>query len=113
MKKTATAMLEIIESEFWPKAQAYCYERGINDFETARKVEAALRHKAFMREIEPLAKRKATIMNFAMPPIIFHSDGRIERLGDGLSEAERKALTAFDELIEGIAKKYGFEIPAT
>lgn len=59
----ATMINQIQNDEFSLKARAYCAEHGIYDIETAKNIEHALRHKAFIQAIEPINKAKAEVFS--------------------------------------------------
>lgn len=102
------AMMSIEErDEFYYKARGYCHEREIYDPNVLLSVEYSLRHKAFMQEIAPIQKAMVDVYSLAAPsPVILHSDGRIERRDDGLTDDMRDTLAKYQEIITDIAKQY-------
>lgn len=104
------AMDRLARSGFYHEARRICDERELPP-EALPNIEAALRHRAFMGEIQPFLRLKSRVAIGAMPQWVRHADGRIEAVGDGLSDEQRKTLAAIDALIADIARQHGLEAP--
>jgi len=70
-------------------------------------IEWALRHRSFIKAIQPLLKAKGRIVALALPTRRLHQDGRMETVDDGLTEEQRNDLAQIDEFIASIADQHG------
>ena len=87
---------------FYYEALRICHERDLPDTALPN-LEAGLRHRSFMRAIQPFLR--ASVEAFDVRPMTIGPNGVI-RLGD-LSEDQRKTLALLNELIISAAQQHG------
>lgn len=68
-------------------------------------VHGAIKHRAFMEEIEPFQKQIVSIMAISMPSYVM-VDGKLETRGDGLTDAMREIVVQYRAMIAEIAFQY-------
>jgi hypothetical protein len=93
------------------EAREYCDRHEIRDYDSFQRIAASLRHRAFLRAIEPLNAMKARWLNLCLipPKMLIHADGRVEHLPIELPPEMKKAFAELDELIILEAQRWGFD----
>lgn len=108
-----TAMLAVMQSfeltRIEGEARRICDERGWTSMDDLRKVADALRYEAFRDAIQPYIRIKCTV--HSLTPL-----KRVTIGADGLGEEEYEysptaleTLKLADEMIAGVAKRFGYD----
>lgn len=96
----------VVGRSFYYAALRHCDKHDLGP-ESLPQIEGALRHRALMDAIQPLLRQQANVLALAVPKIIVHSDGRVETLGDGLSDDQRATIAILNDLVIWVAQQLG------
>ena len=104
--------LEMLSLEW--EARRFCDQRDIRDTESYERIFAALRHREFMRCIEPFMKLKTRIYSLRMiDRIVLNQDGSLGEIEyKPFPEETQKSLDELEEDIAAEAKRWGFTAPS-
>lgn len=95
------------------EAMRICHEQEITDPAQCQQVEYAVRHKAYMRAIEPFQKEIAKLYGYRMLKRIVLGDSEATTEYEWIIPGVPKMIAVWEELIADEAKKYGYEFPAS
>lgn len=94
------------------EAMRICHERDIRDPDQCAHVEAAVRHQAFMRAIEPFQKEIAKLYGYRFLKRIILGDSENTTEYEWVRPEVPKMIEQWQEMIQIEAKKYGFDRPS-
>lgn len=98
------AMKSLQRDRFYSEAR-YTMDRHDLPESAFDSVHGSIKHRAFMEEIAPYQKQISSIMAISMPNYVL-VEGKLEKHGDGLTDALREIVAQYRAIIAEIAFKY-------
>lgn len=98
------AMQSLERDRFYSEAHAVMDRHDLPE-SAFKSVHGSIKHRAFMEEIAPYQKQISSIMAIAAPNYVL-IDGKLEKQGDGLTDALREIVVQYRAIIAEIAFKY-------